>query len=128
MASPGGRPAWDRSQRPSTREAGGDPAEPQRRLLVRERDAPVRDREAETSAPPARLIAERPVAERHPGEVADAIIIIELLGDDRHVAEPAAGGELSGLRPPKITRLQPPVPPRGDHLRPLGDEAQRRAS
>src|SRR5438105_15309075 len=81
--------------------------QPQRRLLVCGRDAPVRGRVAESVAPPARLVAERPIAERHPGEVADAIIVVELLGSNGHVAEPAAGAELSGFRPAKIPSLQP---------------------
>jgi len=102
--------------------------EPQQRLLVCERDAPVCRRVAESVAPPARLVAERPIAERHPGEVADAIVVVEVLDDDRRVAEPAAGGELSGFRPAKIPSLQPAVLRGGDDLRPLGDEAQRRAS
>src|SRR5439155_5788368 len=58
-------------------EAGEELDEPQQRLLVRERDAPVRGRVAESVAPPAGLVAERPIAERHPGEVADAIIVVE---------------------------------------------------
>src|SRR5439155_3745259 len=82
----------------------------------------------ETTAPPAGLVAERPVAERHPGEVADAIVVVELLGNNGHVAEPAAGRELPGFGPAKIPSLQPTVLRRGDDLRPLGDEAQRRAS
>src|SRR5207244_11364166 len=83
--------------------------EPQQRLLVCERDAPVCRRVAESVAPPARLVAERPIAERHPGEVADAIVVVEVLDDDRRVAEPAAGGRLRGFRTAKLPSLQPTV-------------------
>src|SRR5437773_6002226 len=87
-----GRARTERSYVSFDPEAREDLDKAQKWFLVCERDAPVRNREAEGRAPPARLVAEGAVAECHPGEVANAIVVIELLDDDRHVAEPAPGG------------------------------------
>src|SRR5262245_569085 len=100
--------------------------EARQRLSVGERDAPVRGWEAETVAPPAGLVAERSITERHPGEVADTVVVVEVFGDDRHVAKPATLAELPCLRPTEIPGLQPAMFGRRDDFRSLGHQPHSR--
>jgi hypothetical protein len=90
--SPRGRADAERSHASFHSEPGEDLDESQQRLLVREGDAPVRHWKTEAWAPPAGLVAVRPVAERHPGEISDAIVVVEVFGENGDVAQPAAGG------------------------------------
>src|SRR5439155_26712543 len=123
---PVGRATEERPQIGIDGEAAKEGHEARQRLVVHERDPPIRHREAESVAPPARLVAEGPVAERQPRDVAHPIVVIGFfIRHYGHVAELPPRRELFRPGPTEVTRLQPPVLCRGEDFRLGGDQPQR---